>query len=103
MKAQYEQNHYGNADRIIDNYGHLIRFDSKSENWLIWKGTRWIALPDKERSVRRQLIPYVERLIKEHLIKDYEAQVLVNKDAANAITKHIKTTWATMHKTTEAI
>ncbi|NJD37236.1 MAG: DNA primase [Geobacter sp.] len=34
---------FGNAERLVRNYGHLIRYVPEFKKWLVWAETRWIT------------------------------------------------------------
>lgn len=57
----FEFNHDGNASRLIDLFGHLLRYDSATKTWIIWKGKRWVTEKDKEAMVL-EIMPYARDL-----------------------------------------
>ena len=49
--SEYEQSDHGNARRLLDRFGKIIRFHSSDmgEGWYIWDGTRWCK--DKKQNI----------------------------------------------------
>lgn len=41
IKKVYENNDTGNAKRLVDKYGHLIRYNTDNNCWYIYDGKRW--------------------------------------------------------------
>jgi putative DNA primase/helicase len=39
--AQYHKTDSGNAERLVTQYRHIIRYNHSVGNWLIWNGTHW--------------------------------------------------------------
>lgn len=40
----------GNAQRLVENFGHLIRYGVDWKKWLVWTGTHW-AVDDQKRLI----------------------------------------------------
>ena len=50
-KIKYEESDHGNAKRLLDRHGNIIRYHSSDmgEGWYIWDGTRWCR--DKKQDI----------------------------------------------------
>lgn len=51
IPKKYEQSDHGNAKRLLDRYGDIIRYHNSDmgEGWYIWDGTRWCK--DKKEDI----------------------------------------------------
>jgi putative DNA primase/helicase len=53
----------GNAERLVHRHGNDIRYDSKSKQWLVWDGKRWVK--DGELLVRSKAYETVRSIYAE--------------------------------------
>src|ERR1043166_3107568 len=59
---EYKLNHDGNASRIIDLFGHLIRYDPAAKTWIIWKGKRWVTERKDKDAIGLEIMEYARQL-----------------------------------------
>lgn len=45
-QSHYPLTHSGNAERLIDTYGNLVRYVPEWKKWLAWDGKRWVVSAD---------------------------------------------------------
>jgi putative DNA primase/helicase len=77
----------GNAERFIDQHGHMVRYCYEWASWLVWDGTRWVRDVGGGR---------VRKLAKETVRSIYhEAAEIPEDDLRKAIAKHAARSEAT--------
>lgn len=75
------QTDLGNAERLIQNYGDILRYSHQRRKWFIWDGKRWV--PDLTGKVER-LAKATVRTIRQ------EAAELVDLKEREAVWKHAR-------------
>jgi putative DNA primase/helicase len=107
----YENNDTGNAQRLIDRFGNLIRFNDENNSWYIYNGKRWKAddtleikrfadiiikeikldaINERDRSLSKEMYKNIDRVYsskgKESMIKEarhLDGIPVTNKDFDN--------------------
>lgn len=79
----------GNAARVVDAYGEVIRYSYVAKKWLFYDGRRWLY--DFEGATRRM----VDDVINNRMAQE---RGLYDEDTADAFDKHLKATRASKAK-----
>lgn len=64
-QGHFRLNDIGNAQRLVANYGHLLRWYGAEKRWRVWDGMRWKA--DETERVLAHAKETVEQIFKEAL------------------------------------
>ncbi len=97
----YPLNHDGNAMRILDHFGDLMRYDPATETWLFWKGTRWVM--EKDKNAQREIVPYAVKLATELLPNEAARRVVSDPPGAQLIFEWAKKTHQALAATVAAV
>lgn len=67
-QVNYELNDTGNAQRLVDRYGSVIRYNFENKNWKIWNGRYW------QNDITKQIKNYAEVIINEMKIQAFQSE-----------------------------
>lgn len=60
----------GNAERFVDQWGHVLRYNVDKQKWLVWHGGRW---DDNDQSV---ITPMIKRTIRGIALNESDEQAM---------------------------
>lgn len=66
----YDLNDTGNAERFIDDYGEIIKYNCDNNYWLIFNGEKWAR--DKKQTIKKLVDELITKMKKEAFIEEDE-------------------------------
>lgn len=97
-KEQFNATDYGNAERLVNRHGSILRYCTTWEKWLVWQNTHWEK--DEIGTVERMAKDTVRSIYKEaqDAIDDYQRTLLakhaVRSESSRSIAAMIKLAWS---------